>query len=286
MKTHAVVKDDSPSSQLDKILSTGLRIPPQPKILDQINELIERPKFSLAAVTKLIERDAGLCAAMFKLVNSPAYSVGSQVESVHKALAVLGISAVMQLVKAVELRRALPSDGPNYERFWERSNDIATLASLIAAKQVAACNIPPEQAYLAGLFHDCGVPILMNQYPDYCQTIAGCVGGNWALIQKEDAIFDTDHTIVGFLLARNWRLPEHVCDAIRYHHDLLSVQDKALTLVSILQMAIHLCNQLMGQGDEGWGDMRETVAREIGLGFGGVEEFEEEILEMFREEAK
>ena len=272
--------------QFDKILKTGIRIPPQPKILDEIRALSDSPKFSLATAEKLIERDIGLSAAIFKVVNSPAYGLHNRVTSVSKALAVLGIDAVTQLVKAIELRRSLPNKGEAYERFWERSGDIASLASLVAARQISACNIAPEQAYLAGLFHDCGVPILMEQFPDYCATIAGCVGGNWGHIQKEDAIFDTDHAVVGYLLARNWRLPDFVCEAIRFHHDLLSVQDKALTLVSILQMGIHLCNRITARDDAGWEDMRDKVLQEIGLGYGGVDEFEDEIIESFREQGR
>jgi len=282
--TQQAAAAEAVSPSFDHILKSGLRIPPQPKILHEIQALLDKPKFSTSAVAKLIERDVGLSAAIFKLVNSPAYGLRNRVESISQALAVLGISTVTQLVKSIELKRTLPSKGDAYERFWERSGDIATLASLVAAKQLSACNIPPEQAYMAGLFHDCGVPILMEQNPDYCKTIAGCPGGNWSHIEKEDSHFHTDHAVVGFLLARNWRLPEFVCDAIRYHHDLLSVHDKALTMVSILQMAIHLCNRLLHQDDTGWENMQTVVIGELGLSVDGTAEFEEEILENFSEQ--
>jgi len=29
----------------------------------------------------------------------------------------------------------------------------------------------PDEAYTLGLFHDCGIPILMEKYDDYAQTI-------------------------------------------------------------------------------------------------------------------
>ena len=46
------------------------------------------------------------------------------------------------------------------------SRAIAQLAMLIAGRRVTVCNIFPDQAYLAGIFHDCGVPVLMQRFPD------------------------------------------------------------------------------------------------------------------------
>ena len=43
--------------------------------------------------------------------------------------------------------------------------------------------------------------------------------------------------VVGFLAARHWKMPDYVCQAVRWHHDPINVEDQAATLIAILQTA-------------------------------------------------
>ena len=47
---------------------------------------------------------------------------------------------------------------------------VAQMAMLVAEERVSVCNIFPDQAYLAGIFHDCGVPVLMQRFTTYCKA--------------------------------------------------------------------------------------------------------------------
>jgi HD-like signal output (HDOD) protein len=266
---------------LDKVLDSQIKIPPQPAILLEIDRLINSPNNQLAAIGKLITKDVGLSAAIFKLVNSSFYKSPAPITSIQKAITVLGLSQVSNLIKGLSLRGAIGGNELAYEKFWERSDEIATLCAIIANKQLSACNIPVDQSYMAGLFHECGVPILMQRFPQYCQTFRLNQGSHWPDFYEEDIHFQTDHTIVGFLVTKHWNLPEYICQAVRFHHDLLHVDHAALTLVSILQMARHLHKKLHHIKDTEWGQMGDQVLEEIGVGREGSIEFMEDVLETF-----
>ncbi len=266
---------------LDKILGSQIKIPPQPTILLEIDRLINSPNNQLAAIGKLITKDVGLTAAIFKLVNSSFYKSPAPITSIQKAITVLGLSQVSNLIKGLSLRGAIGGNELAYEKFWERSDEIATLCAIIANKQLSACNIPVDQAYMAGLFHECGVPILMQRFPQYCQTFRLNQGSHWPNFHEEDKQFQTDHTVVGFMVTKHWNLPEYICQAVRFHHDLLHVDHAALTLVSILQMARHLHKKLHHIKDTEWAQMGELVLEEIGVGREGSIEFMEDVLENF-----
>jgi HD-like signal output (HDOD) protein len=274
---------DSANEQalLDKLLSSQIIIPPQPSILLEIDKLLNKPNDQLSAIGNLINKDVGLSAAIFKLVNSSFYKTSTPITSIQKAITVLGLTQVSNLIKGLSLRKALGGQEVAYEKFWERSDEIATLSAIIAKKQISACNIAVDQAYMAGLFHECGVPILMQRFPEYCQSFRLNQGSNWPDFKEEDKRFNTDHCVVGFMVTKHWNLPEFICQAVRHHHELLSVDHAALTLVSILQMARHLHKKINHLPDDEWPDNGPQVLDEIGVGKEGAIEFMEDVIEAF-----
>jgi HD-like signal output (HDOD) protein len=269
--------------QFDELLKNGIHIPPRPSILAEIETLLNSDDDDTNAIANLIRQDTGLCAVVFKTVNSPFYGLSRPIDNIGKALVVLGINQVMNIVKSVALRQAIGGQEAAYLKFWERSGDIAALSSIIAGR-ASACNISPDQAYMAGLFHECGVPILMQRFPGYCKAFRLGEGHNWPDFREEDRCLSTDHTVVGYLVARHWNLPDFVCQAVRYHHDRLHMGHTAITLVSILQMARHLYHKISGLQETQWYEMRDQALEELGLGLDGLTEFEEEVVDIFRQE--
>lgn len=268
---------------LQKLLESRIVIPPKPEILLELERLIDLPTNNLTAIGNLLSRDVGLAAAIFRLVNSAFYRQATEITSIQKAIAILGLSQISNLVKGLALRKSVGGKEPIYERFWERSEEIALLSAIIAGKQVSVCNISAEQAYMAGLFHECGVPILMQRFPEYCQASGIEDGKIWVDFRAEDQRFDTDHTVVGYLVARHWGLPDFICQAVRYHHERLSVDYAALTMVSILQMARHLYLGLHHMEDADWPGITDLVLQEIGVSEEGAQEFMEDVLDHFNQ---
>ena len=269
---------------LDHILGSQINIPPQPSVLLEIDKLINKPNNQITAIGNLINKDVGLSAAIFKLVNSSFYKFPTPITSIPKAITLLGLNQVSNLIKGVLLRDSIGGNEVAYEKFWERSNDIALLCAIIAKKQISACNIAVEQAYMAGLFHECGVPILMQRFPEYCQAFRLNHDSHWPDFHDEDKRYDTDYTVVGYLVTRHWNLPEFICQAVRFHHDRLNVEHAALTLVSILQMARHLHMRMNHIKDPEWHDIGGSIMDEIGVDRDGYVEFMEDVLEKFNQE--
>lgn len=101
----------------------------------------------------------------------------------------------------------------------------------------------------------------------------------WPNLLAEDANFKTDHAVVGYLAARHWKMPDYVCQAVRWHHDKVNVNDKAATLVAILQTATHIYNLYAGKDDSEWAGQEALALEEVGVARDGQQEFVEEIHE-------
>lgn len=274
----------SSAENLEQLIGKSISIPPQPRILVDIHELAQQKQPRLNKIAQLVGQDVGLSAMLFKIINSPFYGLSKKIDTVSQAISVLGLNPLFTIIKCVALRRSISGNSPAYERFWDRSSDLAQLCSIIANKQRPLNQVTPDQAYMLGLFSECGVAILMQRFPDYCDTLSKKGAQDWPDLAEEDQKFNTSHDVVGYLLAKNWHLPATICQAIRFHHDIIPHDHPdTVALVAILQMAIHVNSQISGYPDRDWPRTRNFVMQELGISSDGLKEYEEEIAESFRE---
>ncbi|MCU0841855.1 MAG: HDOD domain-containing protein [Thiobacillaceae bacterium] len=264
---------NAPATALD------IQIPSPPALLLDLERLMDEPRVNLQAIAERIAQDAGVTAQIFRLLASPAYGLRRPPDSLGKAVSILGINSLHNLVKSICLHQTLSGDSPFFEAFWERSAEIARLAATIAWSQRSVCNVLPEHAHLVGLFHDCGIPVLAMRYPDYSASFLQGSHFHWPDVHEEDARYQTDHSVVGFLVARHWNLPDYVCQAVRYHHEIVNTEHKAASLVAILQMALHIHNVNHHLDDADWAREQARVVDELGLDGTNLSEYVEDIYE-------
>ncbi|MHB1429167.1 MAG: HDOD domain-containing protein [Rhodocyclaceae bacterium] len=265
---------------LEQLARQGVKLPPQPRVLVELQQLLRSEDYDARAVARVIGQDPGIVALLFKAARTPAFARARNAQSLEKILMVVGIKQVCNLVQAAALATALGDQARRaFEVFWNRAHEIAQMAAIIAADRVSVCNVFPDQAYLAGIFHECGVPVLMLRFPQYCEKLHLDNASCWPDLSAEDEKFNVDHCSVGFLVARHWGLPDFVCDAIRFHHDLPEEKTvgAAVTLVAIIQAASHFYHRLHEVDDPLWQKIGPRVLTELGLGPDEEKDYYEQI---------
>jgi HD-like signal output (HDOD) protein len=275
---------DDEASLIRRLLAGGVRIPAQPRVLTELRQLMQRQERDVRRLARVINQDPGLAAMLFRLVGGGAYRQHPKFASVEQILQVIGVEQTFNLVQAIALAGAgdIRSNRAVYEAFWARSQAVGQLAMLIADERVAVCNIFPDQAYLAGIFHDCGVPLLMQRFPSYCADMKLGIAGRWIDLAAEDRKYNADHCVVGYLVARHWRLPGFICNAIRYHHLIREPGlEEARTMAAILQLAIEFYHRLQQGENSEWAVIQADVLGELGLAEDGLPEFVDIVLERF-----
>ena len=271
----------------DDLLATGIRIPPQPRILIELREAIDGSNCTVGTISRIINQDPGLVAMLFRISRSPAFSRGRKFDKLGNVLQVIGVQQTYNLVQSIALSTAIGGATQNaMARFWSRAGAVAELSSLIAEDHVAVCNVFPDQAYLAGIFHQCGVPVLMMRFPDYCKKLHLDDTQSWPDLAEEDAIFNVDHCSIGYLVARHWGLPDFVCAAVRYHDEFPpEAVGQALSLVCIVQLAIHGYLVNNRQTNPAWGTIGARVLEELGLSAHELNDYLDEVLRRFNQAA-
>jgi HD-like signal output (HDOD) protein len=140
--------------------------------------------------------------------------------------------------------------------------------------------------YTAGLFHDCGIPLLAQKFPDYKSVLQEANRAEY-FTAVEERVYQTNHAIVGYYLARAWNLPPIICDAVLHHDDIeeiLGSEDQkhsALAVtIAILKLATHVNDLYRKREEPSWHKVSGLVLDCLGVTESQCEELISELLVM------
>ncbi|CRM19170.1 putative domain HDIG [Pseudomonas sp. 37 R 15] len=264
------------AEQIQQVLQ-GISVPPQPQIMVDLQMEQYMPDPDLEVIARLIAQDPGLSGALLKIVNSPYYGLSNKIASIQRAVNLLGSRSVINLINALSIKGEMSDDTiVTLNRFWDTAQDVA-MTCLSLAKRTGSQAV--DEAYALGLFHDCGVPLMLKRFPNYMTVLEQAyanAGPDCRVVDTENNAFNTNHAVVGYYTAKSWRLPEHVTDAIANHHNALAIfSDESSrnpvlkNLLAILKMAEHICSSCRVLGnqavDHEWDAISHLVLDYVGL---------------------
>ena len=252
-------------ASLKILLDRGIKIPPQPRVAELFKSMVERGERDVRRLAHVLAEDPGLTGMLFKVARTPAYQQYQPFTSIEDILQAIGLKQSANLVTAIAFGVCFPkANAASYEAYWARSRAVAQLAMLIAEFRFSDIGIGSDQAYLAGILHDAGVPVLMQRFPNYCDSMDLTSPGRWADIVQEDRKFFADHAVVGYLIGKHWHLPDYVCSAIRFHHDLAATTPvEAQVMVALIQYAIELYHRDRRVENADWKKQRAMVCEAL-----------------------
>ena len=269
---------DISTEELDQLLK-GIKIPPQPQVLVDIQMETAMPDCSLDTIARLISKDVGLSGWVLKAVNSSYFGLRSKITSIAQAINLLGINSVINIVNALSISEALSSETVTaLSGFWDNASDVASACAVISKKLTFAS---PDEAYTLGLFHDCGIPLLSMKYDNYLDIIQQAYAQNDVRITEiENQQIQTNHAVIGYFVAKSWKLPSYICEAIADHHKINEVflqnssSDSAKkNLLAVLKIAEHFCGSHQGIGKQETDFEFESI-KSIILAYLGISELD------------
>jgi len=194
-------------------MSKSLVIPPRPDLLIKLQQLMQSSDPDFNSLVKLIKQDVALYSILLSVVNSPVYRRSNTISSVEQAITLIGIDKVFTLIQGIILRSSLESC-ELLENFWESATEVAQVCSMIAEQFII---IDSGMAYSIGMLHAVGVPLMMQNFPEYRAFHQQHNGLNaQKLCSLERDQFATDHYHQGYELTKYWNMDEHVSLSLRY----------------------------------------------------------------------
>lgn len=228
-----------------------------PRVVGEVLSLLDDPNSRQADIANRLAQDPALVAIVLRLANSPAFAPARTVDSVERALSLLGrehlrrlmiAGAVTQASERLPVQNLLP-----LEVFWHHSAYCAVIARLLAERDSKAL---AGTVFLGGLLHDLGQLVLFSEKPEaahraFLSSLESPVQLSPQAAERAELGFD--HAELGGALAEHWGLPEVLCACLRYHHDPLAApapHAKAVALVHLANTGAHLAEL----DSRDWGD--------------------------------
>ncbi|MET0067731.1 MAG: HDOD domain-containing protein [Candidatus Thiodiazotropha sp.] len=213
-----------------------------PDVCIRVNQMVASQDYAAAELAELIAQDADISARILRLVNSPLYAQRSKVETLSRAVTLLGGDELRNLVMATVAQRTftgIPEQLVNMSDYWRHSVTTGVMAQILARR----CNtLHTERLFVMGVLHDVGRLVIYLAIPDKSRDILHITGGdNWILPQVEQDLLGFTHLDVGHALLKSWHLPESFQAVAGYHDAPEKTQEFPLE-VSLVHIAKAIAN--------------------------------------------
>jgi len=225
---------------------TALRtIPSLPQVHQMLLQELEDDRTASAAIARMVSDDPGLSLKALQLANSPLFGKGYLISSPVDAVMCLGTDMIAAIVLSQSLFRhyeSLRRPEMDLQRVWTHCWETACLAQHICRDK----RLPTrsgEEAFLAGLMHEIGRFILIDNFPD--QFKAACDGARntrTPLTLRLREAFQASPSQVGAYVLELWGLPAEVTGAVAALDNPETDQANGFTLTSALYVAEHIAS--------------------------------------------
>ena len=195
------------TSQIDALTSL-------PMVYQRVREQLQSPQGSVFEVARLVAADPALTARLLRLVNSAMYGHRGEIDNVVRAVQILGLQQVHDLVLAMSLHAMFAGIKPaqlDMNEFWRNS-----VLCALAARAIAQLTRHPgqERVFVIGLLADIGHLVLFQTTPvltDEARQIASQTDEALHLVERR--IIGCDFAEIGATLMDQWRVPSSFATA-------------------------------------------------------------------------
>lgn len=249
--------------------------------MQKINEVLRDPTANAADVGEIIRQDAALTAKTLKLVNSAFYGFPKKINSITRAIVILGFNKVKNVALSASIFdafRGVTAKGFDLNQFWEHSLGVAIAAEVISQN----LDIDDQgDAFVAGLLHDIGkIIIASNLKNDFVRILQLIQSDDVLMVEAEETVLGANHALIGKWLAERWKFPDNLCASTARHHQPRQAREHreltyAVHLGDILVRALGVGNG----GDLGIPEISDVVWERFDLDRGRLDRLCELILD-------
>ena len=238
-----------PKVNMQRLIDSSHRLGTLPTVFHHLVELINNPDVTTAQLAKVVAMDTALSARLLKLVNSPFYGMAFKVDTISRAVLMVGTRQLVMLAMGATLVtsfRGIPVTLVNMRSFWAHSISCGAASRLFAKHSRQS---EPESFFVAGLLHDIARLLIFTQLPNHSLYIlTEAKRRNESVHDLELETLGFTHEELGGLLLRSWNCPSDLVRRVERHHD--PVTEESGSEDAVLPAA-NMLSQALGYGTSG-----------------------------------
>lgn len=214
-----------------------------PEITTRITACVNDPKSTSADLHRILAHDPALVSRLLRLVNSAFYGRSTQIDSIERAIVLLGFDAVHHLAVAATMgtlfRGARICEGYSGRDLWTHCIAVAAVSRELARRTRQSGG---DEVFLAGLLHDIGLLVSLQVCRGKLRLACEAArDGRSTFSAAEMEFIGVEHHELGAVLAKRWRFPQSVHAVAGHHHAPATADPRWRTLTTIVHVADVIC---------------------------------------------
>jgi len=221
-------------------VSRNARLISLPEVYLRLKEVLDDPNSNLADVAQVVGSDPAMTARLLRIVNSAYFGLGTEIDTISRAVGLLGTQEVHDLVLAASVAQSfegMSNEVMDMHRFWRRS----VVCAITGRELASLCNVlDSERVFVAGLLRDIGHLFIYQLAPkEALRAIEIAEVQGAPLFKAERAVLGIDFAKVGADLMRQWQLPQSLWEPTAFQIEPSRSDDYEL-FTSLVHVAAHL----------------------------------------------
>ncbi len=232
-----------PHVNMEAFIDATLTMGTLPIIFHKLVEIINSPYTSSTDAANVISTDPALAAKLLKLVNSAFYGLPSRIDTISRAVTLIGTGQLVMLAMGATLVTAfkgMPVSLISMQSFWTHSLACGVAARILALRLKCP---QPESYFVAGLLHDIARLIVYSQLPEQALYLITEAKRQQVTVHSlEKSVLGFTHETLGAEMLKSWRCSEELTKRVATHH--AAIKNGAKVEDAILPMADFLAHAL------------------------------------------
>ena len=222
---------------LRKVVGRIGKLPAMPKTYGRLQAALAQPSVTAAEIGDIVNADAGIASKVLQITNSAFFRLRKPMVRIKDAVTYLGFATVRNLVLSAEIFSQWRAPEGLSDLDPERLQNHAQCAAA-ACKALAGGRASPDDAWLAGLLHDIGYWVLIQECPkELGKAIQLARAEGLSLVECERQVTGASHAEIGAYLLGLWGLPYTIIEAVALHHTPTAVTPHGYDLVGALAVS-------------------------------------------------
>lgn len=209
-----------------------------PAVYHQVRGVLDNPDSAITELANVVSADAAITARLLHVVNSVYFGLMSRVDTVSRAVSVLGMQQVHDIVLATSVSAMFKGMSPanmNMTRYWSNSVMRALIART-GAEMVRAGDL--ERFFVAGLLSDLGHLVMYQIEPTLAeQAQLRSAETGLPLHEIERELIGCDYAEIGAAMVEKWHLPPRLSAAIAGQIDPVHAEEPFQRDAALLHLA-------------------------------------------------
>ena len=227
---------------LRNVVGNVSKLPAMPKTYARLQQALAQPSVTAAEIGDIVIADAAMATKVLQITNSAFFRLRKPMVRIKDAVTYLGFATIRNLVLCAEIFSQWESS-PELPGIDPQTLQLHAQQSAAACKALHGGRISPDDAWLAGLLHDIGYWVLIQECP---YEMAGAIelsrAQGLALWKCEQQRIGATHAQVGAYLLGLWGLPYPIVEAVALHHTPTAIASHGYDLLGALAVSHALLN--------------------------------------------